>query len=60
MLDVQYVKYLEQHAYHPFTLDIQHVIGLKQHVKIHDPLPLTRDNEDEDNPDLRLCPNYIY
>lgn len=28
--------------------DVQHVIGLKQHVKLNEPLPLTHDDEDED------------
>ena len=33
-------------------LEVQHVIGLEQYVELHDSLPLTRDEEDEDNPDL--------
>ena len=33
-------------------LDVQHVIGLEQHVELYDPLPLTHDEEDEDNIDF--------
>ena len=58
MFDVQHIKDLEQHAPHPLMFDIQHIIGLKQRIELSDPLPLTRDKEDEDNPNLH--PNYIY
>lgn len=52
MLDVQNVKGLEQHAPHPFMFDIQHIIGLEQYVELPDPFPLTRDEKDEDIPNL--------
>ena len=48
MLNVQHVKGLEQHAHHP----LMHVIGLEQYVELHDPLPLTHDEKEEDNSDL--------
>jgi len=49
MLDVQHIKCLEQYAPRLFMFDIQHIIGLEQHIELPDPLPLTRDKEDEDN-----------
>jgi hypothetical protein len=55
MLDVQHVKSLEQHAPHPLMLDVQHIIGLEQRVEFPDPLPLTRDEKDEDNHNLLGC-----
>jgi hypothetical protein len=36
----------------PTMLDIQHVKGLEQHVELHDPLPLTCGEKDEDSLDL--------
>jgi hypothetical protein len=52
MLDFHHVKGLEQHAPHPLMLDIQHVIGLEQHVELHNLLPLTCDEKDENNHNL--------
>jgi hypothetical protein len=36
----------------PTMLDIQHVKGLEQHVELHNPLPLTCGEKDEDSLDL--------
>ena len=36
----------------PTMLDVQHVIGLEQHVELSNPLSLTHDEEDEDNHNL--------
>jgi hypothetical protein len=36
-------------------LGVQHIISLEQHVKLFDPLPYARDEEDEDNPSLLDC-----
>jgi hypothetical protein len=33
-------------------LDVQYIIGLEEHVELHDPLLLTRDEEDKDNHNL--------
>jgi hypothetical protein len=36
----------------PFMLDVQHIIGLEQHIELSDPLPPTLDEENKDNPNL--------
>jgi len=52
---------------HPKLLDssshmfgVQHIISLEQHVKLLDPLPHVRDEEDEDNPTLLDCVHTIF
>jgi hypothetical protein len=43
----------------PHRLGVQHIISLKQHVELLDPLPHARDEEDEDNPSLLDCVHTI-
>jgi hypothetical protein len=40
-------------------LDIQHVIYFERHVELPDSLPSTRDEENEDNLNLRGCVQII-
>lgn len=55
MLDIQRIKSLEQHAPHSLMLDAYCIIGLEQRVEFSDPLPLTRDEKDEDNHNVLGC-----
>jgi hypothetical protein len=40
-------------------LGVKHIISLKQHVELCDPLPHARDKENKDNPTLLDCVHTI-
>ena len=44
----------------PHMFGVKHIISLKQHVELCDPLPHARDEEDEDNPTLLDCVHTIF
>jgi hypothetical protein len=43
----------------PHMLGVKHIISLKQHVELSDPLPHARDKENKDNPTLLDCVHTI-